>query len=388
MKNFTFHNPVKILFGTNRESEFAQEVKKLGARALIVTGGGSVKKNGIFSAVTQALEAEGVSYVEKTGISPNPRIDEAEDGIHIARENKVEVILAIGGGSTIDAAKLIAAATLSDANPWAIVTKKVRVSKALPLAVVLTLSATGSEMDSNSVIQNQETEEKQGWESPAVYPRVTLENPATTTSVNAWHTAAGTADIMSHTIEQYFAPGDGALLTDTLAEGILETCLHYGPIAVKHPDDLVARGNLMWASSLALNGLLSTGKGTPWSVHDMEHELSAKYDITHGVGLAILTPHWMRHVLDADSTPRFARFAKRLFGIEREDLRAQAEAGIDALYDFFLSLGIPMTLREVGIGAERLEEMAEAICAYRGGAIRGYRTLEKEDIVAIYRAAL
>lgn len=388
MRSFTFYNPTKIIFGADREEDFAREVAALGQKALVVTGGGSVKRNGIFDTIVAALRDFGVSVVEKSGISPNPRVDEAEDGIRIARQEKVDVVLAIGGGSTIDAAKLMAAGAKTDAAPWDIVTGKVKVQSALPLAVVLTLAATGSEMDPNSVITNTETEEKYGWASPLVFPRVSLENPAFTTTVNAWHTAAGTADIMSHVMEQYFTLDESAYVADSMAEGILRTAIHYGSIAVEEPDDLEARGNLMWASSVALNGLLDSGKDAPWSVHDMEHELSAKYDVTHGIGLAILTPHWLRHVLNKKTAPRVARFAERVFDVHREDVMAQAEAGIDALSDFLASLHIPLHLAEVGIDESRLEEMATDLSDYRGGFINGFQPLYREDILAIYRAAL
>ncbi|MDD7592991.1 MAG: iron-containing alcohol dehydrogenase [Peptoniphilaceae bacterium] len=388
MRNFTFYNPTKIIFGAEREADFAREVAKLGKKALVVTGGGSVKRNGIFDTIVEALKDADVAIVEESGISPNPRLNEVKDGIRIARQENVDVILAIGGGSTIDAAKLMAVGVPTDAEPWDIVLGKVKPERALPLATVLTLAATGSEMDPSSVITNLETQEKYGWGSPLVYPAVSLENPAFTTTVNAWHTAAGTADIMSHVMEQYFTLDDRAYVADSLAEGILRTAIHFGPVAIAEPDDLEARGNLMWASSLALNGLLSIGKDYPWSVHDMEHELSAKYDITHGVGLAILTPHWLNHVLNKKTAPRIARFARNVFGIQEADDVACAKAGIEALSAFFASLHIPMHLKDVDIDESRLEEMAEDLANYRHGVIDGFQPLHKEDILAIYKAAL
>lgn len=388
MHNFVFHVPTEILFGKAMEKDFAKRVKALGNKALLVTGGGSVKRLGIFDTIVEALHAAGVETVECAGISPNPRLEEAKRGIATAKEENVDVILPIGGGSTIDCAKLIAAGSKTEGDPWDIVLGKVDVKEALPIAVVLTVAATGSEMDPDSVISNPETKQKLGWASNKVLPRVSYLNPTFTYSVNAWHTAAGTADIMSHTMENYFSVDDSAFLQDSMAEAILRTCIKYGPIALEEPENEEARANLMWANSWAINGLLCTGKTQSWSVHAMEHELSAYYDITHGVGLAILTPHWLRHFMNDKTMPRLARFAERVFDIHKDSLEEQAEAGIQALSDFFRSLHIPMTLHEVGIDEEHLAEMAEHSVSRADGTIAGFQPLKKEDVEAIYRAAL
>lgn len=388
MHNFVFHVPTEILFGKAMEKDFAKRVKALGNKALLVTGGGSVKRLGIFDTIVEALHAAGVETVECAGISPNPRLEEAKRGIATAKEENVDVILPIGGGSTIDCAKLIAAGSKTEGDPWDIVLGKVDVKEALPIAVVLTVAATGSEMDPDSVISNPETKQKLGWASNKVLPRVSYLNPTFTYSVNAWHTAAGTADIMSHTMENYFSVDDSAFLQDSMAEAILRTCIKYGPIVLEEPENEEARANLMWANSWAINGLLCTGKTQSWSLHAMEHELSAYYDITHGVGLAILTPHWLRHFMNDQTMPRLARFAERVFDIHKDSLEEQAEAGIQALSDFFRSLHIPMTLHEVGIDEEHLAEMAEHSVSRADGTIAGFQPLKKEDVEAIYRAAL
>lgn len=388
MHNFVFHIPTEILFGKAMKKDFAKRVKALGNKALLVTGGGSVKRLGIFDTIVEALYAAGVETVECAGISPNPRLEEAKRGIATAKEENVDVILPIGGGSTIDCAKLIAAGSKTEGDPWDIVLGKVDVKEALPIAVVLTVAATGSEMDPDSVISNPKTKQKLGWASNKVLPRVSYLNPTFTYSVNAWHTAAGTADIMSHTMENYFSVDDSAFLQDSMAEAILRTCIKYGPIALEEPENEEARANLMWANSWAINGLLCTGKTQSWSVHAMEHELSAYYDITHGVGLAILTPHWLRHLMNDQTMPRLARFAERVFDIHKDSLEEQAEAGIQALSDFFRSLHIPMTLHEVGIDEEHLTEMAEHSVSRADGTIAGFQPLKKEDVEAIYRAAL
>ena len=388
MNHFVFSVPTTIFFGEGQVRAFAEAVKSYGDKALIVFGGGSIKKNGIYDEITSALHAAGVKTVDHGGIEPNPRIDSVRAGIAMVKQEGVDVIVPIGGGSSIDAAKLIAAGTLTPGDPWAIVKKEVAVKDALPLCAVLTLAATGSEMDTASVITNPETKEKLGWKSSKVLPKASLMNPAYTVSVNGYHTASGTADIMSHTMENYFSVDDSAFMQDSMSEGILRTCRHAGPAAVKDGGDLEARANLMWASSWAINGLLSTGKAQAWSVHPMEHELSAFYDITHGVGLAILTPRWLRHVLSAKTAPKIARFGRRVFDIQTDDDVDAANEAIEALYNFFVSMGIPMNLKAVGIGEEHLAEMAKACADHAGGVIRGFVDLKEEDILAIYKACL
>lgn len=388
MENFIFHIPTEILFGHDMEKTFASRVASLGKRALIVLGGGSVKRLGIYDSIVDALHAQGVATVDCGGISPNPRIDEAKRGIALVHQENIEVIVPIGGGSVLDCAKLIAAGAKTDADPWDLVLGEAPITDALPLATVITVAATGSEMDPHSVISNPETKQKLGWSSSLVLPRVSYLNPAFTYTVNAWHTAAGTADIMSHTMESYFSVEDDAYLQDSIAEAILRTCIKYGPIAHKDPTNEEARANLLWANSWAINGLIGTGKAQAWSVHAMEHELSAYYDITHGVGLAILTPHWLRHFKNEKTVSRIARFAKMIFGIEKENEAEQAEAGIQALSAFFRLLDIPMTLREVEIDETHLVEMARNSVARSGGVIHGFQPMTAEDVEAIYRAAL
>lgn len=387
MQDFTFHVPTKILFGDQAQA-FGQEVAKFGHKALLVYGGGSIKKNGIYEEVTGALKQAGVEVVELPGVQPNPLISKCEEGIKICHEQDIEVIVPVGGGSSIDSAKLIAAGAKTPGDPWKMVTGELEITAALPICPVLTLAATGSEMDTAAVITNPETQQKLGFGSPLVLPKVSLMNPAYTSSVNAWHTAAGVADIMSHTLENYFTVYDDAYLQDSMAEAVLRTCVHYGPIALKEPQNLEARANIMWASSWAINGLLNRGKHTAWSVHAMEHELSAFYDITHGVGLAILTPRWLEHVLNDQTQGKIARFGRRVFDLQGEDDQAVAKNAIQALYDFFLSLGIPMQLRDVGIDDTKLAEMAERCLKHTEGPIQGFQVLNQDDVLGIYKASL
>lgn len=387
MQDFTFHVPTKILFG-DQASAFGQEVARWGHKALLAYGGGSIKKNGIYDDITRALRAAGVEIVELPGIQPNPLISKCEEGIRLCREHAIDVIVPVGGGSAIDSAKLIAAGAKTAGDPWKLVTYELEITDALPICSVLTLAATGSEMDNSGVITNPETKQKLGFGSPLVLPRVSLLNPAYTTTVNAWHTAAGIADIMSHTMENYFSTYDDAYLQDTMAEAILRTCIHYAPIVLQDPENLEARANIMWASSWAINGLLDQGKHTAWSVHPMEHELSAFYDITHGVGLAILTPRWLKHFLNKDTEAKIARFGRQVFDLTGANDREVAQAAITSLHDFFLACGIPMHLTEVGIDDKYLETMARCCIQNAGGPIEGFQLLEQEDVLAIYQASL
>jgi len=391
MFNFVFDVPVKIVFGKGSIETLAEEILKHGDRVLLCYGGGSIKKIGLYDTVTEQLKSKEIFYTELSGISPNPRIEEVEKGIALVREHKLNFILPVGGGSVIDCSKAIAAGAGYDGDPWDIVTRKACVTAALPIGTVLTVAATGSEMNCGAVITNFKTKEKLGFEMPLMMPQFSVMDPCYTFSVPKLHTAAGAADIMSHTFENYFSLNDGAFLQDRLAEAVLKTCIHYGPIALNEPDNYEARANLLWAGTWAINGLLGKGKMTMWSVHPIEHELSAFYDITHGIGLAILTPHWMRQVLNDSTVHKLAEYGITVWGLPAgTDPYKTANAAIDKTAAFFASLGIPMTLHEVGIGAEHLEEMAEAAIRHRGrnGKIRGFQTLTAADILAIYKAAL
>ena len=259
-------------------------------------------------------------------------------------------------------------------------------TKALPIAVVLTMAATGSEMNPGAVITNEETNEKIEIAGPILYPTISICDPTYLYTLPAKQTAAGTADILSHAMEQYFQPTDDAYLTDRISESLMKTVIHYGPIALKEPENYEARANLMWASSLGLNHILTVGKGGAWSCHPIEHELSAYYDITHGEGLAIVTPAWMKAVLCDATVERFAMFGRNVWDITEGDTREIAEKAIEKTAEFFKSLGLPSTLKEVGINAEKFEEMAEEAVRTSGISTRSYYHLNKEDIVKIYES--
>lgn len=390
MQDFTFNISTKILFGKDQLKKLADEIKKYGDKVLLVYGQNSIKKIGLYDEIIKLFEDNSITAYDLAGIVPNPRIDKVREGVRISKENNIDFILAVGGGSVIDTAKLVAVGAKCANDPWDIVLGKEVVKDGLPLASILTLAATGSEMNSGSVITNEETGQKLGWGSEYARPKFAIINPEYTYSVNAYHTAAGTADIMSHTMENYFTLNDGAYLEDRFAEGILKTCIQYGPKAIKEPDNYEARANLIWANSWAINGLLNAGKSTDWSVHPIEHELSALKDITHGVGLAILTPYWLEYCLDDETCEKIAEFGYNVFDLEKGNSKKEdAQKAIDELRSFFTSLDIPEKLSDEGFTEEDLPIMAKNCMDNRKKPeINGFKHLEEEDVLNIYKKAL
>lgn len=348
-----------------------------------------LKKTGIYDEAVKILKDNGIEFWELKDVDPNPRITSVREGIKICREEEIDFILPVGGGSSIDCGKSIAAGYYYDGDPWDLVVKKAKVEKALPIGTVLTLSATGSEMDAGAVITNMETNQKLSVGHPDMVPKFSILDPKYTFTVSKKQTAAGVADIMSHTFESYFSRTKEAYLQDRMAEAVLKTCIKYGKIAKDEPGNYEARSNIMWASSLAINGLLGYGKDSKWSVHALEHELSAYYDITHGVGLAILYPNWMRHVLDDDNVYKFVEYGINIWGIdENKSEYVIANEAIDKTREYFDSLGLPATLEEVGIGKEKLEIMAKAAVDQNEGRVGSFKPLTYEDVLNIYMASL
>lgn len=387
MNNFTYYIPTIVHFGQDQLSHLA-EVKASGDKVLVVYGGGSIKRSGLYDQCMDILKAAEMEVFELSGIEPNPRIESVRAGVELCKANGIQMVLAIGGGSVIDASKAIAAGACYDGDAWDLVTNPRAITAALPIYSILTLSATGSEMDPFAVISDLQKNEKWGTGSPFMIPRMSILDPTYTYSVSKKQTAAGTADIMSHTLENYFTNVKGATLQGHMAEAILKTLVQYGPIAVNDPENYEARSNLMWCSSLAINGLIKLGAEVAWCVHPMEHELSAFYDITHGEGLAILTPTWMRFVLakDPSKAADFATYARNVFGVtEPDDAKAAAQA-IELTADFlFNQLGVPSSLRAVGITEkDNFQVMAEKAAAGCKGC---FVPLESQDIVAIFEAA-
>lgn len=386
MNNYEYCVPTDIRFGKGQVECLAKEIAKYGKKVLLVYGGGSIKRIGLYDKIYEVLKD--FEIYELPGIEPNPRLTSVDKGAKLCKKHRIDVVLAVGGGSTIDASKHIACATFYDGDPWDLVLDKSKVTKALPIFTVLTICATGSEMNPGAVISNEKTKEKLEINHPYLYPTLSVCDPTYMYSLPKMQTAAGTADIISHIFEQYFQPNDGAYITDRLSEAALKTCFKYGPIALNEPENYEARSNLMWTSSIALNHLFTFGKGGAWSVHPIEHELSAFYDITHGVGLAILTPVWMRYVLSVDTMKRFAMYARNVWDVEKEDDYEAALAGIKLTENFFRELGLPKTLSELGIDDSQFATMASEAVRTSGLSTRSYVKLNAEDVEQIYRNCL
>lgn len=385
MNNFDLYLNTHVFFGREATSNIPQNINCYGNRVLMVYGGGSIFKNGVYEEVTTILQNGGIEYIELGGIDPNPRIASVREGAKICKENNIDVVLAVGGGSTVDCAKAIAAAACYSGDAWDLVLDKSKVTKALPIFVVLTVAATGSEMDCGAVISNPETKDKYDFDSPWMRPSCAFMDPTHTFTVPKKQTAAGTVDIMSHVLEAYFSRAQG-FMQDRIAEALLKTCIVNGNVALDNPTDYDARANLMWASSWAINGLTSCGKGQAWSVHQIEHMLSGYYDITHGVGLAILTPVWMEYVLDESSVDKFAEYAKNVWDVDDNDKWNAAREGIRKTRECFTSWGMPTKLSELDIDDRYFGDMAQK------AAVRGldsaYKPLFEEDIVNILKRSL
>lgn len=388
MNNFIYDVPVKVYFGENQLGNLGEELKKHGRRVLLTYGGGSIKKIGLYDKVVAEIKNAGLELFELSGIEPNPRITSVNKGAEICKNEKIDVLLAVGGGSTIDATKFIGAGAYYDGDVWDILTGKAPVTNCLPIVTVLTLAATGSEMDAGGVISNLETKDKIGYMHPMLLPKVSFLDPTNTYTVSPYQTACGAADIMSHIIEVYFNMNQDLYMLDTAAEGFMKTVIKYAPIAMKEPDNYEARANLMWTSTWAINGFINGGKRQAWSCHPMEHELSAYYDITHGLGLAILTPRWMEYTLDDTTVSKFYQFGCNVFGIDKDmEPMAASKKSIEMLSDFFFkTLGLKCTFTEIGIDDTNFSIMAKK--AINSGLQYAFKPLNAQDVENIFRMCL
>ncbi len=323
-----------------------------------------------------------------SGIKPNPHIDFVRQGVQLCKDNKIEVILAVGGGSAIDVAKFIAAGAMVEHDSWLFFNRWSPIEKALPIVTILTLAASGSEMDCAGVISNLETNEKRGRFDPALYPKASFLDPTFTYSVNAYQTASGAVDSMSHIIEEYFSMNQDLYMLDCIMEGMMKTIIRYAPIAIKDPNNYEARANLMWVSSWAINGFIKGGKKQAWSCHPMEHELTAFYDITHGHGIAILLPRWLRYCLDEETVTKYVQFGVNVFGIPATLPAMEiARKSIVMLEEFmYKTLGLSSSLADVGIERTNFEIMAKKACRY--GLRYGFKPLDYQDVVNIYEMCL
>lgn len=387
MQNFVFRNPTKLIFGKGQLEQLKTEIPQFGKKVLLVYGGGSIKRNGIYDNVISILKDINAEVFELTGVEPNPRVSTVKKGIQICKDNGVDFILAVGGGSVIDCTKAIAAGSKYDGDVWDIVTKKAFASEALPFGTVLTLAATGSEMNAGSVITNWETNEKYGWGSPVTFPQFSILDPVHTVSVPKDQTIYGMVDIMSHVLEQYFHHGTNTELQDRYCESILRTVIETAPKLLNDLENYEHRETILYCGTMALNGILAMGVKGDWATHNIEHAVSAVHDIPHGGGLAILFPNWMKHVVD-ENVSRFKQFAIRVFDVETDGKtdREVALEGIEALRQFWTSIEGPATLADYGIGENEIDLMADKAMAY--GEFGNFKKLNKDDVLNIYKASL
>ncbi|MEI8388944.1 MAG: iron-containing alcohol dehydrogenase [bacterium] len=386
MINFSLNLKTRIHFGKGAISNLKSELSPY-KRILLVTGSGSVKKFGIYDTVMAELSATEKEVYELSGIKPNPSIDSVYDGIKICKENNIDFILALGGGSVIDAAKAIAAGVVYKGDVWELYLDNSKFEGALKTGCILTIAATGSESNRNSIITNEKTKEKLGLRMEELRPEFAVLDPTYTYTLSSVQTAASVADIMSHVFEQYFSSTKEACLTDGISESVLKTCIKFAPVLLKDPKNYEARSEIMWASTIALNGLLTVGKLGDWASHMIEHELSAYYDLNHGIGLAILFPNWMKRVADDSRLWKFRDYAVNVwdFPASLSD-RELADASIKKTREFFNSLNLPSTLREVNIDEKYFELMAENI--EKRKTLGTFKVLNKEDIIEIYKLSL
>lgn len=389
MNNFVYDIPVKVYFGENQLSHLGEELSKYGKRVLLTYGGGSIKKIGLYDAVVAEIKKAGLELFELSGIEPNPRIESVRKGAQICKEENIDVLLAVGGGSTIDATKFIAAGACVDFDTWDFLDKWSPIEKAIPIVTILTLSATGSEMDLGGVISNPTTQDKIGRLAEPMLPKVSFLDPTNTYSVSPYQTACGSADMMSHILEVYFNMDQDLYMLDCFMEGMMKTIIKYTPIAMEEPNNYEARANLMWTSSWAINGFVVGGKQQAWSCHPIEHELSAIYDITHGLGLAILTPRWMEYCLDETTVNKYVQFGVNVFGIDSTLPQMEiAKKGIEMLSDFFFkTINLNSTLTEIEIDDKNFAVMAKKSVEI-GGLSDAFKPLNQEDVVNIFKMCL
>ncbi len=389
MQNFEYWTPTKIIFGKGVVEKLPETLQSLGRKVLLTYGGGSIKKIGLYDTVKELLA--GFEIFELAGIEPNPKYSTSVlDGVKICKENGVDVILAVGGGSVLDCSKAVAAGAKYDGEPWDLISGKVPTEAALPVVDIITMAATGSEYDSGGVISRTETNDKVGYMNNHLFPVASFIDPTYTYSVPKLQMLAGVADAMNHVMEQYFNadPND---LADGMMEASLRSLMKNVRIAVENPEDYNARAEIFLNCTLACNGILSLGEGySGWPMHGMEHALSAYYDITHGIGLAILTPRWMRHILSERTEPRIAQYGVNVLGIDKSlPVEELAERAIDETYKFFEDLGVPMHLKDVGIDESRLAEMAHHVAENEGlDRPNVYAPIMEEDILDIFKESL
>lgn len=387
MNEYIYYNPTRLVFGKGQIRALKDELSRFGNKVLVVYGGGSIKRNGLYDEVMSELDKMGVEVSELSGVEPNPRLSTVKKGVNICKENNIECLLAVGGGSVIDCTKAIAAGAKYEGDVWDLITLKAQPQEALPFGTVLTLAATGSEMNSGSVITNWETQEKYGWGSPLVFPKFSILDPTYTFSVPKDQTIYGIVDMMSHVLEQYFHNAKNTPLQDRIAESILLTVMETAPKLLEDLDNYELRETILYSGTMALNGTLQMGLRGDWGSHNIEHAVSAVYDIPHAGGLAILFPNWMRHNVDTN-VERFKQLAVRVFNVETEGKSAKEAAleGIDRLSAFWTSLGAPKALADYDIDSSKLDLIADKAMAR--GEFGNFSKQNKEDVLNILKMSL
>lgn len=387
MKDFNYCAPTRVIFGKNTELEVGKALKNAGAtRALMQYGGGSIKKSGLYDRVVKAIRDEGIELFELGGVQPNPHLSLVRKAIEIVREQKIDYLLAVGGGSAIDSTKATAVGAVYDGDVWDFYCGKAVPKKAMPVGVVLTIPAAGSEGSNSSVITNEDGWIKRGLGCDLTRPAFAIYNPELTYSLPAYQTAAGATDIMAHIMERYFTNEPDVDMTDRLCESVLKTIIRQAPVAVKEPDNYVARAEMMWASTVAHNDFLSCFRVGDWSSHQLSHELSGMYDATHGAALAVAFPAWMTYVYKHD-VQRFCRFAVEVMGVEMDFFHPEETAlkGIAALRAFFKSIGMPTTLSELGVPEDKLDVLADKVKRGADGTTGQFVKLTRDDCLKIYQ---
>ena len=387
MKDFTFISPTKIYFGKDALQNLSSALQGY-KKVLLVYGQNSIKSNGIYSKVIEQINKAGVPFFELFGIRPNPEVSKVREGLEIVRKNQIDLVLAIGGGSVIDTAKAICAGYFYDGDPFDLNLHKTEPTKALPLGVVLTISASGSELSDSCVVMDDKTKIKQGFNSDVVRPTFAIMNPEFTYSVNRYQTGCGIVDIISHSLERYFTQSENLEVCDTLALAVIKDVVEAGKVVTQDPLNYDARAALMLLGAYSHNGLTSLGKQKQMPIHKMEHALSA-YDIriAHGAGLSILIPAWME-VAYKNDVNKFARFAKEIFGVKYKNPEKAARKGIELLKQYFSSIGMPVTLKEVDIKKEDIEPIVD-LMTNNGALVVGQKSikpLNKEDIVKMFES--
>ena len=388
MNNFQYYTPTKVFFGKGVENNVGEVLKEYGAsKVLVHFGGGSAKRSGLMGRIEASLDAAKIEYIELGGVSPNPKIELVREGVELCKKEGVDFILAVGGGSAIDSSKAIALSLGTGADDWDIITGKVKATKCMPLAAVLTISAAGSEMSNSHVITNLSIPMKRGLNTDLIRPVVSFLDPELTYTVSKYQTACGVVDIMMHTMERYFTGDVDTILTDRIAESILLSVKEAGSVAIENPNDYEARATIMWSSSLSHNGLTACGKNfKTLAAHQLEHGISAVFDnVAHGAGLAVVYPAFSKYLYKYD-LPRYCRMANKVWGIPEnpDDPEGVALAGIKAMKDYFRSLGMPVSMSELGIGPDRFAEIAENVTFGSKRTIPTYKALDNDDIIRIF----